>query len=74
MSLVRDVDEMKIGDMVKYESDPAWSDQAYIGTGLIVAELPADHIVAASVSVLWASGVIVERVPPRILEVISETK
>ena len=37
-------------------------------------KLPADHIVAAAVSVLWSSGEIVERVPPRILEVISESR
>jgi hypothetical protein len=65
---------MKVGDMVKYETDPAWSDQAYIGTGLIVAVLPADHIIAAAVSVLWASNELVERVPPRILEVINESR
>jgi hypothetical protein len=61
---------VKVGDLVKYESDPAWSDQAYTGTGMIVAELSADSIVAAAVSVLWSSGEFVERVPPRILEVI----
>ena len=65
---------MKVGDLVKYESDPAWSDQAYTGTGMIVDELPADHIVAACVSVLWSSGELVKRVPPRILEVINENR
>ena len=63
---------MKIGDMVKYEPDPAWSDQAYIGTGLIV-DLDG-HGVGASVSVLWASGELVERVAPRILAVISASR
>jgi hypothetical protein len=61
---------VKVGDLVKYESDPAWTDQAYIGTGVIVAKLPADSILAAAVSVLWSSGEFVERVAPRILEVI----
>ena len=65
---------MKVGDLVKYESDPAWSDQAHIGTGVIIAELPADHIVAACVSVLWSSGEFVERTPHRILEVINESR
>ena len=57
---------MKIGDMVKYEAAGCNS------IGVIVAKLPADRIVASSVSVLWSSGEIVERVPPRILEVITE--
>ena len=64
---------MKVGDMVKYETDKSWKCDN-ISRGLIVAELPADHIVAASVSVLWSSGELVERVPPRILEVISESR
>ncbi len=63
---------MKVGDLVKYESDPTWSDQAYTGTGVIIAQLPADSILAAAVSVLWSSGELVERVAPKILEVISE--
>ena len=74
MSLVRDVDEMKIGDMVKYESDPAWSDQAYTGVGVIVAIAPDIHFLADAVSVLWASGELVERTNPHILEVISESR
>ena len=65
---------MKIGDLVKYEADPSWSDCAYTRTGVIVAELPADTILAGAVSVLWASGELVERVPPRILEVINESR
>jgi hypothetical protein len=65
---------MKVGDIVKYESDPAWSDCSYTKAGVIVAELPADHIVGPAVSVLWASGELVERVPHRILEVINESR
>lgn len=65
---------MKVGDLVKYESDPAWSDCAYTKTGVIVADLPAGDIIAAAVSVLWASGELVERVPPRILEVVNESR
>jgi hypothetical protein len=65
---------MKVGDLVKYEADPAWSDSAHIRTGVIVAELPADVILAEAVSVLWASGELVERVPHRILEVINESR
>ena len=58
---------MKIGDLVKFEANNA------IGSvGVIVAMLPADRILASAVSVLWSSGELVERVPPRILEVISE--
>jgi len=62
---------MKVGDMVKYEAEKSWKYND-ISRGIIVAELPADHIVAAAVSVLWASGELVERVPPRILEVIND--
>ena len=58
---------MKVGDLVKFEADKA------IGSiGVIVAMLPRDRILASAVSVLWSSGELVERVPPRILEVISE--
>ena len=57
---------MKVGDLVKFESDKA------IGSvGVIVAILPRDEILASAVSVLWSSGELVERTPPRILEVIS---
>ena len=68
---------MKVGDMVMFESDvpksQRWEDGEYTRTGIVVAELPGDHIEAPAVSVLWASGDLVERVPPRILEVISES-
>jgi hypothetical protein len=57
---------MKVGDLVKFEADNA------IGSvGVIVAMLPADRILASAVSVLWASGELVERTNPGILEVIS---
>ena len=60
---------MKVGDLVKFEADKA------IGSvGVIVAMLPRDRILASAVSVLWSSGELVERVPPRILEVISESR
>jgi hypothetical protein len=57
---------MKVGDMVKYEAPGCNS------IGMIVAELPAEYILNAAVSVLWDSGELVERVPHRILEVINE--
>ena len=60
---------MKVGDLVKFETDKIIQSDA-ISTGLIVAELPADSILAAAVSVLWSSGEFTERVAPRILEVI----
>ena len=60
---------MKVGDLVKFEANNA------IGSvGVIVAMLPRDRILASAVSVLWSSGELVERVPPRILEVISESR
>jgi hypothetical protein len=65
---------VQVGDLVKYASDPAWSDQAYVGTGVIIAELPADSILAAAVSVLWASGELVERTSPGILEALNESR
>jgi hypothetical protein len=65
---------VKIGDLVKFEVDKSGPFRVGISSGLIVAEIPADHIVAASVSVLWSSGELVKRVPPRILEVISESR
>jgi len=68
---------MKVGDLVKYEAEAAsWSDSTstYSVTGVIVAELPSDGILNTAVSVLWASGELVERVPHRILEVISESR
>ena len=59
---------MKVGDMVKYEVIGCNS------IGVIVADLPGDHILAPAVSVLWSSGELVKRVPPRILEVISASR
>ena len=60
---------MKIGDLVKFEADNS------IGSvGVIVAMLPRDEILASAVSVLWASGELVERTSPLILEVISESR
>ena len=64
---------MKVGDLVKFEADASWLRLDRISTGIIVAELPADPILAHAVSVLWSSGELTERVPPRILEVINET-
>ena len=61
---------MEVGDLVKFEAD------SYRGcrTGMIVAELPAEGVLNDAVSVLWASGELVERMPPRILEVINESR
>jgi len=59
---------VKVGDMVKYEADGCNS------IGVIVAMLPRDEILASAVSVLWSSGEFVERTPPRILEVINESR
>jgi len=64
---------MKVGDMVKYETDKSWKCDD-ISTGIVVAELPIEGILNAAVSVLWASGELVERVPHRILEVIRERR
>ena len=62
---------MKVGDMVKYESGCG----GHRGSiGVIVADLPGDYIEAPAVSILWSSGELVERVPHRILEVISESR
>ena len=64
---------MKVGDLVKFETDKSWKcDDS--STGIIVAELPSDGILALAVSVLWASGELVERVAPRILAVISASR
>ena len=60
---------MKVGDLVKFESD-----QAYTRVGVIVAESPYDPLLADAFVVLWPSGEITERVPPRILEVVSESR
>lgn len=62
---------MKVGDLVKYETDKSWKCDN-TGRGIIVAELAADSILACAVSVLWSSGELVDRVPRRILEVINE--
>lgn len=62
---------MKVGDMVKYETDKSWKCDL-VSTGIIVAELPSEGILNAAVSVLWSSGELVERVPHRILEVVNE--
>jgi hypothetical protein len=64
---------MKVGDLVKYETDKSWKSDN-ISTGIIVAELPIEGILNSAVSVLWTSGELVERVPHRILEVISESR
>ena len=60
---------MKVGDLVKFESDSAAG-----SVGVIVAILPRDRILASAVSVLWSSGELVERTSPLILEVISESR
>jgi len=69
---------VKVGDLVMFESDvpksQRWEGGEYTRTGIVVAELPGDYIEAPAVSVLWSSGELVERVPPRILEVISESR
>ena len=64
---------MKVGDLVKYETGKSWKCDD-ISTGIIVAELPVEGILNAAVSVLWASGELVERVPHRILEIINESR
>jgi hypothetical protein len=65
---------VKVGDMVKYETAQIRDGLDNISTGIIVAELPIEGILNAAVSVLWASGEFVERVPHRILEVINESR
>jgi len=69
---------MKVGDLVMFESDvpksQRWEGVEYARTGVVVAELPSEGILNAAVSVLWASGEFVERVPHRILDVISENR
>ena len=69
---------MKVGDLVMFESDvpksQRWEGSGLASIGIVIAELPGDHIEAPAVSVMWASGELVERVPPRILEVISESR
>ena len=58
---------MKVGDMVELMGWEA-------SKGIVVAELPSDGILASAVTVLWASGELTERCPPRILEVINESR
>jgi hypothetical protein len=58
---------MKVGDMVKYEVIGCNS------IGVIVADLPGDHILAPAVSVLWSSGELVKRLRNGIGRVISTT-
>lgn len=60
---------MKTGDLVQYVSS---SRVIHESVGIIIGESPYDHILADAVRVLWANGEFAERVPPRILEVISE--
>jgi len=64
---------MKVGDLVMYETDKSWKCDNF-SNGIIVAESPYDSLLAPGVSVLWSSGEFVERVPPRILEVINESR
>ena len=60
---------MKVGDMVKYETDTDRINNLD-HRGIIIAKLYSDGILAHAVSVLWSSGEFVERVPPRLLEVV----
>jgi hypothetical protein len=60
---------VKVGDLVQYVSSSKVISES---VGVIIGESPYDHILADAVQVLWASGEFDERVPPRILEVISE--
>ncbi len=60
---------MKVGDLVKFESD-----QAYASVGIVVKKRPERGISAASVDILWHHGELSERCPPRVLEVISESR
>ena len=69
---------MRVGDLVMFESDVLkpqrfWTGE-YVRMGVVIAKLPSDGILAHAVSVMWASGELVERCPPRILEVISEAR
>jgi hypothetical protein len=65
---------MKVGDLVMFETDVAhWGEIGkYVSRGIVIAELPGDHIEAPAVSVLWSSGEVTKRTAPRILKVISE--
>ena len=62
---------MKVGDLVRYASSSRVISES---VGVIIGESPYDHMLADAVQVLWASGELVERVPPRILEVINEIR
>ena len=68
---------MKVCDMVMYETNAMLAGETVM-IGMIVAELPRvvgpAGILNAGVSVLWASGELVERVPHRILKVINEVR
>ena len=59
---------MKVGDLVKFKSDCM---STGMSTGVIVADSPYNRLLADAFVVLWSSGELVERVAPRILEVIS---
>jgi hypothetical protein len=63
---------MKIGDMVRFESESASAKIKYMG--IVVAESIPNAFcdVPFSVDVLWASGYLTEAMPPRILKVINE--
>ncbi len=64
---------MKVGDVVTYETNAILAGEDVM-VGMIVAQLPVTGILNAGVSVLWASGEFVERVPHRILKVINESR
>ena len=57
---------MKVGNLVKYSTPGCCS------VGVIIAKSPHDWMLAPAFQILWSSGEMVERVPPRILEVISD--
>lgn len=59
---------IEVGDMVRYAAGNCSS------MGVVTAVLPGDRILACAVSVVWSSGELVERVPPRILEVVSASR
>ncbi len=63
---------MKVGDLVKYDSNPAWSNQAYTVIGMIIAKSLTDGMLTDTFEVLWSDGEFVERVPQRILKVIND--
>ena len=72
---------MKVGDLVKFESNLARRVETYgkrldqnPQVGVIIAESPYDSLLADAFVVLWQSGEIVERVSPGILEVVNESR